>query len=350
MCTDSSSASIECSSSRSSRARSDFTPPSLGTRKVRSSSSRVEPARSRAAASSSRTPVNRSRTWLPGIWRLSSPGAALGDQAALVEHRDPVGELVGFLEVLGGEEDGHAVGHQLADDVPHRAAAARVQSGRRLVQEDDLRAGRPASWPGPASGASRRSRSPPSCRADSAQVEPLQQPGDHPPGLGAAQMVQVRHQLQVLLPGQQLVHRGELAGDPDGRAHRPGLGRHVMPGRPAPSRCRPSTTWSARSPWSSCPPRSGRAGKRPCPRRHRRSMPSSTTLSPYAFRSPETAIAEVLMRPLSAPAPDTAPDTPLTPPLTWRSTSLRQARTLNRLLGRLTGPRQRRGDPVPPGQ
>ena len=45
-------------------------------------------------------------------------------------------------------------------------------------------------------------------------------------------------------------------------------------------------------------------------------MPSSTTLSPNAFRSPETAIAEFLMRPLSAPpltrpchAPDTTTDT-----------------------------------------
>src|SRR5215813_15175805 len=47
-----------------------------------------------------------------------------------------------------------------------------------------------------------------------------------------------------------------------------------------------------------------------------RSMPSSTVLSPNAFRSPETAIAEVVMRPPSAPgltpachAPDTATDT-----------------------------------------
>src|SRR5215831_17258351 len=47
-----------------------------------------------------------------------------------------------------------------------------------------------------------------------------------------------------------------------------------------------------------------------------RSMPSSTVLSPNAFRSPETAIAEVVMRPASAPgltptchAPDTTTDT-----------------------------------------
>ena len=48
--------------------------------------------------------------------------------------------------------------------------------------------------------------------------------------------MQVRHQLQVLLPRQQLVHRRELTGDPDCRAHRLGLGRDIMPGdayRPA---------------------------------------------------------------------------------------------------------------------
>lgn len=45
-----------------------------GARRVRSSSSLVQPIRTRAAASSSRKSVNRSRTWLPGTWRLSSSG------------------------------------------------------------------------------------------------------------------------------------------------------------------------------------------------------------------------------------------------------------------------------------
>ena len=35
---------------------------------------RVEPVRTRAAASSTTTSENRSRTWLPGTWRLSSSG------------------------------------------------------------------------------------------------------------------------------------------------------------------------------------------------------------------------------------------------------------------------------------
>ena len=60
---------------------------------------------------------------------------------AVVEHRDPVGEAVRLLQVLRGEEDGHAVGHEVADDLPHRAPAARVQAGGRLVEEDDPRVG-----------------------------------------------------------------------------------------------------------------------------------------------------------------------------------------------------------------
>ena len=37
---------------------------------------------------------------------------------------------------------------------------------------------------------------------------------------------------QVFFPRQQIVHRRELTGDPDYRAHCPGLGRNVMPGDP----------------------------------------------------------------------------------------------------------------------
>ena len=45
---------------------------------------------------------------------------------------------VGLLEVLGGEEDGDAVlGRQAADLLPQRAAALRVEAGRRLVEEQD---------------------------------------------------------------------------------------------------------------------------------------------------------------------------------------------------------------------
>jgi hypothetical protein len=44
--------------------------------------------------------------------------------------------------------------------------------------------------------------------------------------------VQVGHQLQVLLPGQQFVDRRELAGDADRGAHRLRLGPGVVAGHP----------------------------------------------------------------------------------------------------------------------
>src|SRR5690606_11938197 len=61
-------------------------------------------------------------------------GGALGHDPALVEYRDAVGELIGFFEVLGGEQDGHAFGGQFPDHRPQLAAAARIQAGGRFVQ------------------------------------------------------------------------------------------------------------------------------------------------------------------------------------------------------------------------
>ncbi len=66
------------------------------------------------------------------------------------------------------------------------------------------------------------------------QVELVEQLGGAPPSLGAAEVVQIRHQQQVFLTGQQVVHGGELAGDTDRRADpRQGRwrGRVRRPGR-----------------------------------------------------------------------------------------------------------------------
>ena len=66
---------------------------------------------------------------------------ALGDDVAVVDDPDAVGEDVGLLEVLRREEDGHAVlARQALDLAPQRAAALRVQAGRRLVEEQHARA------------------------------------------------------------------------------------------------------------------------------------------------------------------------------------------------------------------
>ena len=86
------------------------------------------------AASSSRT---CSAPWPTDA--LSCDGRALGDDLAAVDDRDAVGELVGLVEVLGAEQHGRALRGERADDVPHLVARARVQAGRRLVEEHHLR-------------------------------------------------------------------------------------------------------------------------------------------------------------------------------------------------------------------
>ena len=71
--------------------------------------------------------------------------------------------------------------------------------------------------------------------------------------------------------------------------------RDVVPGHPHRSGVGLHQAWSARSPWSSCRRRSGRAWRRPIRQATSKSMPSSTTLSPYVFRSPVTAMAAFSM-------------------------------------------------------
>ena len=57
------------------------------------------------------------------------------------------------------------------------------------------------------------------------QVELLEQLGGPPPALRSAEVAQVRHEEQVLLAGEQVVDRRELAGDADRGAHRVGVPR-----------------------------------------------------------------------------------------------------------------------------
>jgi hypothetical protein len=59
----------------------------------------------------------------------------VGEDAAIVDHHDLAGELVGFLQVLGREQHGGAGSHKPADGLPQLAAAAWVQAAAGLVQE-----------------------------------------------------------------------------------------------------------------------------------------------------------------------------------------------------------------------
>ena len=70
--------------------------------------------------------------------RLQLALRALGDHLAVVDDRDAGGQLVGLVQVLGGQQHGGALGDHRPHDVPHLVAAARVEAGRRLVEEQQL--------------------------------------------------------------------------------------------------------------------------------------------------------------------------------------------------------------------
>ena len=86
---------------------------------------------------------SRSRGWAsmtsPPTLALSSAATALGDRAAVVDDDDAVREVVRLLEVLRGQQHVGAVAHELADGLPEPDPARRVEAGRRLVEQQQLR-------------------------------------------------------------------------------------------------------------------------------------------------------------------------------------------------------------------
>ena len=229
MCTDSSSTSTDALSRRSSRERSDRTVPSLGQlqgERIAVTCAGVEEAGRAIEATQIGEPQDDVAARDEPLELLRG---AFDDQPAVVEQRDPVGEVVGLLQVLRGEEDGDAAGHEVTDDLPHAAAAARIEAGGRLVEEDDAR---PADQrhrqvePAPHAAGVRHGQLP----GGVDQVELIEQLRDPPAARRAVEVAQVGHQGQVFLAGEQPVHRGELAGDADRVPDRVRLPRHVVAG------------------------------------------------------------------------------------------------------------------------
>ena len=162
-------------------------------------------------------------------FRLERLRRPFGDDPAAVDDPDVVGELVGLLQVLGGEEDGGAVVVQRPHLLPDRLAADRVEPGGRLVEEEharfvDQRRGEVE----PALHAAR-------VGADAAvggggQVDPLEQVVGAAPALGGGDALQGRLQADQLAAGHQRVERRFLQGDADRAPHRPRLLDHVVAG------------------------------------------------------------------------------------------------------------------------
>ena len=132
-----------------------------------------------------------------------------------------VGELVGLLQVLGGEEDGGAVVVQRPHLLPDRLAADRVEAGGRLVEEEDPRfvderggevePALHAARVGRRRGGRRRAAGRPA-RAGRRRA-------GGPRAVGSP--VQRRLQADQLAAGHQRVERRFLQGDADRAAHLP---------------------------------------------------------------------------------------------------------------------------------
>src|SRR5262249_34514191 len=66
---------------------------------------------------------------------------ALGDHDTVVDDGDPVGETIGLLEVLGGQQNGRPARDECLDRGPEAEPSPDVEPRRGLVEEQDRRAG-----------------------------------------------------------------------------------------------------------------------------------------------------------------------------------------------------------------
>jgi hypothetical protein len=152
----------------------------------------------------------------------------------VVDDEDLPGEPFGFLDVLGGQQQAGALGGQLAEDLPQRQPAAGVQPGGRLIEEQHRGRGQQARGDiqaaahAPGVGAHQAA-----CGAGEAEPD-----GQLPGTLArpaAGETVEAADHDQVLLAGQERVHRRVLPGQADQPPHRPRLLRHIEPGDPRPA-------------------------------------------------------------------------------------------------------------------
>ena len=158
---------------------------------------------------------------------LELGGGALGDLPAAIDDGDPVGQRVGLVEVLGGQQDRGSLGDQVADRVPHLAAVPGVEAGRGLVEEDQCgpgdQAGREIEAAAHAAGELRDGSV-----GGLGQVELREQVVAGAVGLLGGQSLQATEQPQVLAGRQVLVDRRVLTGDADQLPHRVALTANVV--------------------------------------------------------------------------------------------------------------------------
>ncbi len=152
-------------------------------------------------------------------------GGAERGEAPGVNQRDAVAALR-FVEVVGRDEDRHALLRERVDETPELAARQRIDAARRLIEEENRRFVQDR--------AAERQALPPAARQIARQrVLPSGETGhlEHEaPARGqplGTQSVDAAKELDVLVDGQQLVEREALRHVADSPLHAFGIGRHV---------------------------------------------------------------------------------------------------------------------------
>ncbi len=155
----------------------------------------------------------------------------------MIDDDDAVGEGVGLLQVLGGEQHGDPFAEELADGVPHPLAAGRVETGRRFVQEQHGRTGHQAGREvEPAAHTTGVPLEDPV--GGIGQFELREQLGRACTGPRTPHVAELADQDQVLAAGEQPVQGGVLRGDPDVAPDLCRVGHHVDAGDGSASRVR----------------------------------------------------------------------------------------------------------------
>src|SRR6187551_2740824 len=90
-------------------------------------------------AGRSRTAESGFDTGLGGAPFLKLARRADGDDDAVVDDGDAIAKAFGFLDVMGGHEDGALFRAKLLDQVANLEAYLRVEAGGRFVEEEELR-------------------------------------------------------------------------------------------------------------------------------------------------------------------------------------------------------------------
>ena len=129
---------------------------------------------------------------------------------AVIDDHDAAGQVIGLVQVLRRQQDVGAAFHHGADGVPQLDPAARVQPGRRLVQQQQPRGAHQARAQVELAAHAARVR-PHQAVAVSGQPELLEHPRAVVAGLATLAAEQPGHHLQVLPAGERRLDRRELS-------------------------------------------------------------------------------------------------------------------------------------------